>query len=353
MDNLNLVVMGKTGAGKSTLINAVLKEDLAPTGVGQAVTKVNQVYTKQMLLPLSDNRTDRGTYGMVGKTVNLYDTVGLEIDTTITEKTLHEIKGFIRKAQSNERANDITMVWFCVNYGSNRFEPYEFDLIKSLSIEHEIPFIFVLTQCYNDEQSELEKQIKQDFQETPVMRVLAKDYKFRAGTIPAYGITELIQRSVTDYNRSKVNILESKLFKLSEDRKIRISQIKSGGATCVEKYAKKAEKIGYIPGGCIPFVHGLCLSMISELNRKVGIDSSKGFASDIFANAVVGLIVTPFMVVPLLSAGVAYAYVASVGEGYLDSIMTVIEYSSDEELKNNDLMAERIKTELNKRKERG
>ena len=47
MSNVNLVVMGKTGAGKSTLINAVLEEDLAPTGTGQAVTKKNQLYTKK------------------------------------------------------------------------------------------------------------------------------------------------------------------------------------------------------------------------------------------------------------------------------------------------------------------
>ena len=89
--------------------------------------------------------------------------------------------------------------------------------------------------------------------------------------------------------------------------------------------------------------------MISELNKKVGIDSSKGFASDIFANAIVGLIATPFMVVPILSAGVAYAYVSAVGETYLDSLMAVIERSSDRELNNNALMAERIKAELNKR----
>ena len=50
MNNVNLVVMGKTGAGKSTLINAVLEEDLAPTGTGQAVTKKNQLYWKLILL---------------------------------------------------------------------------------------------------------------------------------------------------------------------------------------------------------------------------------------------------------------------------------------------------------------
>ena len=60
MKNVNLIVMGKTGSGKSTLINAVLAEDLAITGTGQAVTKKNEVYSKKMLLPIGD--TMNGQY---------------------------------------------------------------------------------------------------------------------------------------------------------------------------------------------------------------------------------------------------------------------------------------------------
>ena len=56
MNKLNLIVMGKTGAGKSTLINAILEEDLAPTGSGQAVTKVNQVYTKENAFASQKNK---------------------------------------------------------------------------------------------------------------------------------------------------------------------------------------------------------------------------------------------------------------------------------------------------------
>lgn len=347
MNNLNLVVMGKTGAGKSTLINSVLAEDLAPTGIGQAITRVNQVYSKHMLLPLSRGS---GNNGMVGKMLNLYDTVGLEIDSAITENTLREIKGFIKKAQKDEKENDITLVWFCVNWRSSRFESYEVELIRSLSIEHEIPFVLVLTQCFSDEMSELEEQIKKDFPEIPVARILAKDYKLRSGTIPSYGITELLQRSVLDYNKSKVRILENKLNKLSDDRKQRIAEMRVAGMGCIDLYSNKAMKIGFVPGGCIPIVHGICITMITALNKVVGINSTKGFASDIFANAVVGLIATPFMVVPLVSAGVAYAYVAAVGETYLDSLMTVIERSTDEDLKNNDLIAKRIKAEIKKRK---
>src|SRR4051794_41385433 len=40
----NLAIFGKTGVGKSTLINAIFGEEVARTGIGEPVTKGSHLY---------------------------------------------------------------------------------------------------------------------------------------------------------------------------------------------------------------------------------------------------------------------------------------------------------------------
>ena len=351
MKKVNIIVMGKTGAGKSTLINAVLGDALAPTGIGQAVTQRNEVYSKQMLLPVGSGDSDTcNHYRMVGYQLNLYDTVGLEIDNSITNRTLEEIKKHILHTKSKMASDDIHIVWFCVNHRSSRFESYELKLIRDLSIDYEIPFLIVLTQCYSDEEGSLEKQIRKNLPEVGLRRVLAKDYSTRGGIIPAYGVSDLLQTSINDFKRFKVKIIEQKLFQLDEERAERVREIRSEGYEIISKYSSSAAKIGLIPAVCVPFIHGICIKMIADLNHLSGIKSGKHFADQIFADAVVGVIATPFMALPLFSAAVACAYIEQVGKDYMEALTNVIHLSSDKELEDNTLIKERLTNELAKLK---
>ena len=344
MKNVDIILMGKTGAGKSTLVNAIFEEELAPTGKGQAVTKENAVYSRRMKMPVDSEGS--GKYGFFCCNVSLYDTVGLEIDNTITDSTLEEIKNHIENTKSQISSKDIHLVWFCVNDRSSRFEPYELELIRKLSIEYEIPFIIVLTQCFSDEEGELEQQIKANLHEVSRKRVLAKSYKSRAGTIEAYGITELLRASINDYKSLKVKILEKKIDALDQSRSDRIADIERKGKSVVENYVSAATKIGFVPGGCIPIIHGMCIKMIADLTKIAGLDLANISSEEIFADVIVGLIVTPFMVVPILSSVAATAYVQTTGDGYLKAMMSVISLSSDQELKDTDLIKKRLKEEL-------
>lgn len=338
--------MGKTGTGKSTLINAVLKEDLAPTGIGRAVTRENKIYKKQIMLPSEKCGTH---HNLRAWEVSMYDTVGLEIDSSITKNTLVEIKKHIIEAKQRLSSNDINLVWFCINEQNKRFESYELDLIRKLSIDYEIPFVIVLTQSISKKKGELEKQIIDVLPDIPLVKVLAKEYQIEDEiSLPSWGVEGLLNKSINEYKGNKIRLLQEKINMLDFQRKKRIEEIKIKANGCIKKHSSLAAKIGILPVGCIPFVHGLCIKMMVNLNDIAGIRGGKGLASDIFSDAVLGVVATPFMAVPLLSIEIAEVYVETVGETYLETLLAVIDGSADWELKDNAIMAQRIKEELKK-----
>ena len=145
--------------------------------------------------------------------------------------------------------------------------------------------------------------------------------------------------------------LENTLKQLEAKRIERIDGMKRAGFACIEKWGKRALKIGFIPGGCMPFVHGICSKMLKELNEIFKLPTSKRIDDNAFVDAIVGAIMTPFMVIPIISAAAATGYVTQVGEEYLKALVTVIEKSTEDELENADLLEKRLQIALQERAE--
>lgn len=123
---VNIAVLGKTGAGKSSLINAVFGEDVALTGHGRPVTQ-------HLHMHLLNN-------GHLG----LLDTRGLELSDESSETLLQDFDSF-RERYATDTVEAIHAVWYCVQVPGARLEPFEEKVIMRLAKDLQLPVILVLT----------------------------------------------------------------------------------------------------------------------------------------------------------------------------------------------------------------
>ena len=185
MPPANIMVAGITGSGKSTLLNAVFGTEVAETGKGRPITE----------------RIDE--YHSENVPIRIWDTVGLELDSVKTKKSINDIKDIIAsKADSKDHFDHVHAIWYCINSGGSRYQGAELEFIKNL---HSIgvPFIIVLTQCIGepDEINGFEEQIREinasmGMNDIDIVQVCAKDYKLRGYTIEAFGLEDLVEMTI-------------------------------------------------------------------------------------------------------------------------------------------------------------
>lgn len=178
---LNIIAPGKSGVGKSTLINAVFRENLAETGIGRPITQSMCKYSKE------------------GFPIGIYDTKGFELGKDAQRDVRKEILDTVKQgAMSNDSSQRIHFMWYCINVASSRFEPEEIQWIKNFteSKECSVPVIIVLTQAFSKKNAqEMKKMIEaENLNVMQVVPVLAQDYEIDdETTIKAYGLDNLVE----------------------------------------------------------------------------------------------------------------------------------------------------------------
>lgn len=186
----NIIVAGITGAGKSTLINAVFGKGVAPTGRGKPVTDTSKKYEDENV------------------PIRIWDTVSFELSEEKRRAVINDIRDIIcRKSKEKDKFDRIHAIWYCVNAGGNRFQETEANFVIELH-RLQVPFIIVITQCFfKNDDTKFENEIKEMLSkkgvtDIPIIQVLAQEKEIDSGDatqiITAKGLKELVDLTINN-----------------------------------------------------------------------------------------------------------------------------------------------------------
>ena len=194
-----ILLLGKTGVDKSTLINAIFDFDLAETGFGRPIT-MNEKPKKYVY----NTRPD----------IELFDSRGIEIDPNYgVDVNYKKIKNFIdEQFQKNE---PLDAILYCVT--GTRIEDVELELVKKLKAlykDNSLTSIIVYTQSFFEEDFIAVKNdlITKIDKELIILNVLAKMKKIGSSIIKSFGLEELLSKtkSLIETNSNSVVLSTAK-----------------------------------------------------------------------------------------------------------------------------------------------
>lgn len=189
MEKGNVLVIGNSGVGKSTLINAVLGENVAMTGWGTSGTTDK--------LEIYEPKADSAPFRVI-------DTIGFVPDRVKQRRAVLSVKKWSKESTKKGKEDTrINVIWFCVD-GTRRklFEEDIQNLSRATSMWRSVPVIVVITKSYavpeREENIEMvyqafAKQTKYAANLKGVIPVVAQIYNLNdTAFAPPDGITRLI-----------------------------------------------------------------------------------------------------------------------------------------------------------------
>ena len=217
-DSTNVLIIGKSGVGKSSLLNYMFGRELQKVGVGAPVTIME---VKEFVYKYDDHFE-----------MHIYDTWGLEPSAQKAEEwkeTIFEEIGRHDKKNISEWFNTII---FCLNAKSARVEDFEIDIMEELLREKNHVTV-ALTHCNSKSDPDgivLRESVKEELTKRRIDAPDDRNFvfvsnvrkKLLGGTVEQFGREEIfisIIRNVWASLKSKVPYLTRRKFENSFARK--------------------------------------------------------------------------------------------------------------------------------------
>lgn len=318
MERGNVLVIGNSGVGKSTLINSVLGDEKAKTGYGiSGTTDKLEIYESEEI------------------PFRIIDTVGFEPSFIKERKAINAVKKWSKdSAKVGNEDNKINVIWFCVEGTTSKLFPKTIkDLLKATTMWKTVPIVVVITKSYSvPEREQNIKMVKDAFAAQKgysknlkqIIPVVASTFTLNdTAFAPPEGITELID-ATNELMPEGIKAGAHDVYEFKLKRKKALAQ------SIVAVSTTAAVTVGAVP---VPFADALLLApieigQINALAQLYGIN--KGEDSKQFLNSIVEVgtvstaakaAISTLKVIPginiaasALYATIAGAIVAAIGE---------------------------------------
>ena len=226
INKMNLYILGKTGTGKTTLINQICPSFEGKVGIGKICTTKTIEYTCKC----KDKKHDF---------ITMIDTRGIEINKQFGAHFVQkEAENYINeKLKLGDPNNIVHCILFTIT--GTRYEDMEIKLLQELRKiykEKNIPIIIIYTQCIEDQdfvnefKEHLNKKLENEISDKPegirFIEILAKEKKTRKELYKPYNISKLLIMCYENFQyscsiaqkRCLIIKVRDKIYKMIEDK---------------------------------------------------------------------------------------------------------------------------------------
>lgn len=255
---VNILVSGRSGVGKSTLINAVFQGNLAQTGQGRPVTQTVREFTKE------------------GIPISIFDTRGLEMSNYA--QTLGSLAELVEQRNADpDPHRHIHVAWLCISEGSRRVEHAETDAAEMLASK--MPVLVVITKARNDGgfRSEALRLIPSARNAMRVRALAETDEE--GNTLGVRGLVELVDATmelVPEAHRQAFAAAQ----RVSIELKVRRSEKIVAGAAS----GALAAGIAPIPFSDAAILVPIQIGMLAGISATFGMELNKAFISTLLSS---------------------------------------------------------------------